>query len=192
VRHRRIPFVRICVLTCACIATMGPAHADSTWVWNYSGTGVTAGGTFSTTDVPNADGFYQIISITGSRNGDTITGLFPTGFAIPGNEPFAVDNLIRIDEPGQITVEGFGYSLASGGYANPYYADFLSPPSYSEVFTHGATFSETAVSAFNASPVPEPAAFALLLTGLFGIAIRRASRVGDAEPRALAARVETR
>jgi hypothetical protein len=181
-KHRRIPFLRICVLTCACMAAMGPARAESTWVWNYAGTGVTASGTLSTTDAPNADGFYQIISITGSRNGDTITGLFPTGFAIPGNEPFVVDNLIRIDGPGQITVEGFGYSLASGAYANPYYADFLSPPSYSEVFTHATTFSEVAVSSFYASPVPEPAAFALLLSGLvgLGLAVRRASQVGAA------------
>jgi hypothetical protein len=134
-KHLRIPLVRICVLTCACVAAAVPAHASTTWLWNYAGTGVTASGTLSTADTPDAAGFYQIVSITGSRNGDTITGLFPTGSAIPGNEPFVIDNLIRMDGPGQLTVEGFGYSLASGAYANPYYADFLSPPSYSEVFT---------------------------------------------------------
>ena len=170
-KHRGFPSVFISALVFA-FAPMDAARADIPWVWNYSGTGVTASGTLWTTESPDAAGFYQITSISGSRNGDTITGLYPTGSAIPGNEPYVVDNLIRTSGPGQTTVEGFGYSLASGAYANPYYADFLSPPSYSEVFTQAATFNEIPVS-FHASPVPEPASFALLLSGLLLLTVRR-------------------
>ncbi|OUL28947.1 hypothetical protein BV378_07040 [Nostoc sp. RF31YmG] len=66
------------------------------WNWNYydSGAGIDACGTFTTSDTPNSLGFYQITGITGIRNGETITGLQPTGTAIPGNEPYIVDNLI--------------------------------------------------------------------------------------------------
>lgn len=73
--------------------TMQGAEALS-WKWDYSGTNITASGTFTTNDTPNDLGFYQISGITGTRNGQTITGLQATGTPIPGNEPFNVDNLI--------------------------------------------------------------------------------------------------
>ena len=171
-RDRSHLLAQICVLAFALTTAAVPARADTIWLWSYAGNGVAASGNFTTTDTPDGLGFYQIVSITGSRNGDTITGLSPTGFAIPGNEPFIIDNLIRVGGPGQVTVEGFGYSLASGAHANPYYADFLSPPTYSEVFTHDTLFSEVPVS-FSASPVPEPTAIALIVSGLFGMAILR-------------------
>ena len=47
-------------------------------------------------------------------------GLQPAGTAVPGNEPFAVDNLVRTAAP-QLTVHGFGFSLANGDYANPFH-----------------------------------------------------------------------
>lgn len=142
------------------------------WNWSYSGSAITADGSFLTSDVPDAGGYYEILSIMGNRNGDAIVGLYPTGSAIPGNEPYAIDNLIRISGLGQITLEGFGYSLASGAHANPYFADFLSPPAYSEVFTQGSTFSEQPIS-FNATPVPEPSAIALIVSGLIAVAFCR-------------------
>ena len=76
-----------------------PAHASRIWDWSYSGAGIAAGGTFMTTDTANGSGYYQIVGITGSRNGDAITGLQPTGTPIPGNEPYAVDNLISLSGP---------------------------------------------------------------------------------------------
>ncbi|MEO8767176.1 MAG: hypothetical protein ABI363_02340, partial [Nitrosospira sp.] len=66
------------------------------WNWSYSGSAITADGSFLTSDVPDAGGYYEILSIMGNRNGDAIVGLYPTGSAIPGNEPYAIDNLIRI------------------------------------------------------------------------------------------------
>ena len=155
------------VAAVAAITTLSapPALADSTWKWLYTGAGIEASGTFSVSDEMDADGFRHITAITGHRNGDVITWLHPTGQAIPGNEPYALDNLVRIGGPGQITVHGFGFSTASGGYANPFFADFLPTPAYMEVFTTASSFNEVGIS-FTASPVPEPAGLALTLAGL--------------------------
>src|SRR5205085_7878820 len=91
--------------------TAAQANASLYWNWNYSGNGITASGTFSTHDTADALGFYLITAITGTRNGEMITALQPTGTPIPGNEPFAVDNLVRLDGP-QLTHDGFGYAIA--------------------------------------------------------------------------------
>jgi hypothetical protein len=110
------------------------AKAVLLWNWSYSGAGISASGTFTTKDVPDGTGFYQIVAITGTDNGATITGLRPTGTAIPGNEPYAVDNLVSATGP-QLTEHGFGFSLANGDYANPFYNgsnyfEYLSVPPY--------------------------------------------------------------
>lgn len=145
---------------------LSSARADMIWRWSYTGTDINATGSLVTTDSTDADGFHQILSISGNRNGDAIVGLVPTGTAIPGNEPYDVDNLIRLSGPGQLSLKGFGYELASGAYANPYYADFLSPPSHAEVFTQGGVLVSELPVVFSASPVPEPSRLALVLCGL--------------------------
>ncbi len=63
-----------------------------TWKWNYYNNDIKAIGTFSTNNTPDDLGFYQILGISGTRNGEIITGLQPVGTPIPGNEPFNVDN----------------------------------------------------------------------------------------------------
>jgi hypothetical protein len=93
-----------------------PAEALLLWNWSYSGTGISASGTFTTNDAPDGAGFYQITGITGSDNGVAITDLQPTSTAIPGNKPYAVDNLVSTAEP-RLTTHGFGFSLANGNYA---------------------------------------------------------------------------
>jgi hypothetical protein len=148
-------------------AQMQPAKAKLTWSWIYSGAGIYAAGTFTTSDSQNISGFYQIIGITGTDNGVTITGLQPTGTAIPGNEPYAVDNLVSATAP-QLTEHGFGFSLANGDYANPFhsgssYYEYLSSPPY----TNGAGL-ETPIS-FAASIVPEPSSSWIMLTALVGL-----------------------
>ena len=45
-----------------------PAEALE-WRWSYQGEGVTASGSFTTKDAPNADGFYEITGIKGEMNG---------------------------------------------------------------------------------------------------------------------------
>ena len=143
------------------------AKALLLWNWSYTGAGVSASGTFTTNDAPDAAGFYQIVGITGTDNGAAITGLQPTGTPIPGNEPYAVDNLVSAVEP-RLTAHGFGFSLANGDYANPFYNgsnyfEYLSVPPYKT----GAG-PERPVS-FSAAIVPEPSAASLMLTGLVGL-----------------------
>lgn len=172
-----------------CLALLGlsalsPAQAALlNWTWSYSATGINAGGTLTTEDTPNASGFYLITGIAGTRNGETITGLQATGTAIPGNEPFAVDNLIRLNGP-LLTHNGFGFSTSGGNYANPFFADFRSPPSYVEFFSAppftagtGPGDSELSIG-FTANRVPEPETWALMLAGLslLGFKGARASR----------------
>ena len=106
-----------------------PAEALE-WRWSYQGEGVAASGAFTTKDTPNADGFYEITRIAGEANGVAITGLQPPGTSIPGNDGYPVDNLVRAEAP-RLTLHGFGYALADGTYANPFYgAHFAKPDTY--------------------------------------------------------------
>jgi hypothetical protein len=155
-----------------------PAEALLLWNWRYSGAGVSASGTFTTNDATDGVGFYQIVGISGADNGVRISGLQPTGTAISGNEPYVVDNLVSAAEP-HLTTHGFGFSLANGNYANPFYKtssyyEHLSVPPY----INGAG-PERPV-AFSAAIVPEPSAASLQLAGLvdlvsFALISRRSS-----------------
>jgi hypothetical protein len=111
-----------------------PAAAPLQWTWHYTGAGVAASGTLTTNEVANGAGYFQIIGITGSRNGVKIVRLQPAGTAIPGNEPYPVDNLIS---PGgqQLTDNGFGFALADGTFGNPFFAHTRTPPAYLEFFS---------------------------------------------------------
>ena len=116
---------RIFLLTGAALVVL-PAEALE-WRWSYQGQGVTASGAFTTTDTPNADGFYEITGINGEANGVAITGLQPAGTSIPGNDGYPVDSFVRAEAP-QLSLHGFGFALADGTYANPFYGDHFVPP----------------------------------------------------------------
>ena len=161
------------IFVASLIATTAQATA-LTWNWSYSGLGITTSGTFTTVDTPDGAGFYLITGIAGVRNGAPILGLQPAGTPIPGNEPFSVDNLVRLESP-QLTVHGFGYAIAGGTFSNPFFADFSQPPEYLEFFSAppftpgvaGPQDSELPIR-FSATlaPVPETATWSLLLAGL--------------------------
>jgi PEP-CTERM motif len=150
-----------------------PAPASTVWNWQYSGPDIAAGGSFTTNDSPDVSGGYLITAITGTRNRQTITALQPPGTAIPGNEPFVVDDLIFRGPGPQLTSGGFGFATSDGNFSNPFYADFLPTPGYLEFFSMpGAGNTELPV-VFAATPVatPEPATYVLILAGagLFGL-----------------------
>jgi hypothetical protein len=150
-----------------------PAAGSQLWNWNYSASGITASGTFTTLDSPEASGGYLITNITGSRNGEAITGLQAPGTAIPGNEPFTVDDLVFPGPGPQLSGDGFGFATADGNFSNPFYADFLSTPGYLEFFSTPPFTGEPSDSTelpvqFSAAPVftPEPATGILTFAGL--------------------------
>src|SRR5438045_1549897 len=94
----------------------------------------------------------------------------------------------------QLTHNGFGYAATGGNYANPFFADFLSPARYLDFFSAPPFTSELPIS-FSATltAVPEPEIYALLFLGLgilsrsrcrkkcrSGVADRQQSRQTDA------------
>lgn len=157
------------------LTTAAATAASTLWNWDYSGSGITAGGTFSTGESPDGKGGYLITGITGTRNGKTITGLQAPGTSIPGNEPYTVDDLVFLGPGPQLTSHGFGFSTSDGNYSNPFYSDFLPTPGYLEFFSTppfkdrgpGFGHSELPVQ-FSAAPVsiPEPATYALVFGAL--------------------------
>ena len=167
---RKRTLIGLALVSVAALAAGATPATALNWNWTYSGAGITAGGTFTTVDTPDAAGFYLITAIAGARNGSEILSLQPTGTPIPGNEPFAVDNLVRIESP-QLTVHGFGYAIAGGTFSNPFFADFLQPPSYLEFFSAPPTSTELPIL-FSATPAPVPhtATWILLLAGLVMLA----------------------
>ncbi len=174
-----VPRAMRTVLALLAVSTLGaPAGASSTlWNWSYSAAGISAGGTFTAADTADASGGFLITAITGLRNGIAITGLQPAGTAIPGNEPFAVDDLVFLRPGSQLTVDGFGYSTADGNFANAFFADFLPSPGYLEFFSappftdggQGPGDSELPIQ-FAATPVPEPVP-SVLVMGAIALAV---------------------
>lgn len=167
------------------LATASGAQAALVWNWAYSGSGISASGQFETLETPDANGAYTIVAIRGQRNGEAIIGLQPTGTAIPGNEPYAVDNLVSL-AGGQLTHYGFGYQTASGLHANPYLADWLAVPLTYEVLTsppYAGMTHELPVS-FDAriAAVPEPDALALSLVALGLMGGLRHGQRGNPQP----------
>ena len=132
-RHRLL--CRLIALAVGVLTTISePAAAPLEWTWHYTGAGISASGSLTTNDIANSAGYFQIIGITGARNGVTIVKLQATGTAIPGNEPYAVDNLISPN--GQhLTEKGFGAALADGTFINPFFAHARTAPSYLEFFS---------------------------------------------------------
>jgi hypothetical protein len=132
------------------LAGSPPPGAVLLWDWKYTASGIAASGTFTSSSSLDTSGHFLISGITGSRDGDPIIALEPAAQAIPGNVGFPVDDLIG--PGGSLTGNGFGYETASGNFANPFFADFLTPPTFREVVSKPA-FSEVSIQ-FQAHIVP--------------------------------------
>lgn len=170
------------VTLAAALAATAPAHAELYWDFAYTGTGVSASGILITEELADASGYYLATGIQGQRNGSAITGLQPAGTAIPLNEPFEVDNLVRAD--GRLSSHGLGFATASGEYANLFRAGWLSPAANVEFASNPGLNSTTeeqvswqfSLRSAALPPVPEPSTAALALAGLAGLGGVAASR----------------
>jgi len=132
------------------------------WRWryetpkNFAGAKIKARGTLITDTDPDADGYFNAMSIKGKRNGGRITGLYPAGTSIPGNTPYAGDNLIDFEKTTtnpRLTKNGLQFLIEDGSYSYVFFADFLESPRHLEYhslppYTEGpfAPNSETSVS----------------------------------------------
>jgi len=157
-------------LVAAGLLSATSASAVTTWNFSYTGTGVTASGSFTTAGaalVPE-----DILSITGVRNGIAITGLVPVG----DDPDFFYDNQFTITSP-NFTDGGMLFSMASGPNINVYFF----AGTYTDLFVIGGTPFETDI-AWNvvAAPVPEPATVLSMLAGLglMGAFVRRSRAQG--------------
>jgi hypothetical protein len=185
-RERRMTIwtqIRKAGIAAALVATpllTAPAAGAATYLFSYSGPGVTASGTLTTSGVAVPGNPYPcgscnigphevVTGITGTRNGNAITGLLALG-ALYGN-----NNNIYTGGPyldwGDLgfSSNGINYNVFQGNYAGR--------PGYFEANSNEACCYTHPVDFTLGGPggVPEPAAWALMLAGfgLTGVTLRR-------------------
>jgi hypothetical protein len=87
------------------------------WQFSYKGPRVTARGVVSTAAVPEPDGSYRILSITGKRNGRRITELVPAGEMVTAHTFLFSDNRLLPASP-FIGEGGFSFRTSKSEYFN--------------------------------------------------------------------------
>jgi hypothetical protein len=87
------------------------------WQFSYQGPLVTARGVVSTAAMPEPDGSYRILSITGKRNGKRIVELMPAGEFVTTRTFLYSDNRLLPASP-FIGEGGFSYRTSDAKYFN--------------------------------------------------------------------------
>jgi hypothetical protein len=169
------------IFTATIIASLfsaAPAAEAVTFLWSYSGPGVSGGGTIQATQQDAVT--YLITSISGTANGQTISGLSLYGGA---------DNTIFYPNPPNVVVDGNGFAFGVGNGSTAYniYEDFGLYPAPSP-YHCGAAYciigpGDPTLPGFGAGDpvvaletltltltgVPEPATWAMMLSGFAGL-----------------------
>jgi len=169
---------------------LGASSANAaTYIVNFSGTGgTTAQFDVTTADTLNAVNGYDVLALSGNVNGDAVTGLLvnPNQPGVTNNGVWLYDNVLFPAADPFIDLYSFVGVLASGGTTNLFvnspadYELMVSPPGggYS-LDSHGvATLVAGGLqgAANLEGAVPEPATWAIMMTGLFGMGLALRSR----------------
>lgn len=137
-----------------------------TWTFSYSAPGITASGSFTTAGAALVA--EDILSITGTRNGQAITGLVPVG----SDPEFIYDNQFTISAP-NFTDGGMLFSVAGGQpNTNVYFVD----GEYFEVYVDDVAGAINTPITWAVTAVPEPSTALALIAGLgmVGVYMRKA------------------
>ena len=155
----------VTLATAAALLGATAAHAV-TWRWSYSGTGLTASGTFTTAG--NAAVAEEVLSITGTRNGAPILGMVPLD--TDGN--YSYDNLFVRTAP-YFTTGGLLFNMGGTGEdasVNLYFDDSDNAFHDLRLNFAGTSITDTVVT-FSVTAVPEAATYAYMALGLVGLGV---------------------
>jgi hypothetical protein len=133
--------------------------------FSYSGSGVTATGTITATNMRG--GVYQVTNISGTRDGtQAITGLVPGGLAFLYNGPGGAIGLegagvVEFDIKGVTGYDSFEYiggrGPGRGGAGGPWYEEIM-------FNSRGVPTSTASLTSFKITAVPEPSTPLIFLT----------------------------
>jgi hypothetical protein len=87
------------------------------WTFTYSGARISARGVVVTAAIPEPDGSYRILSITGKRNGQRIVELVPEGEFVTTHGFLVADNRLLAASP-FVGEAGFSFRTADSQYFN--------------------------------------------------------------------------
>jgi hypothetical protein len=135
-----------------------------TFDFSFSGTGITASGSFTATLVGGNE--FLVTSISGMQNGSAMTLLAPGAYAENNNDVFTTGPFLNVG--------GLGFVLSNGTtdynvYFNPGTSTYLECNSMGGACLDGVGTTITG-KVTEVGTVPEPGTLVLLGTGLVGVA----------------------